>query len=72
VFALQGERWTYSRLSALLPAEALTVANLICPICGKLFYGIDGSQPCPHVKEKPDGTYEFVGNSQSEGGSNGG
>jgi hypothetical protein len=34
--------------------------NLLCPVCGKLFYGIDIGKPCPHVKEKPDGTYEFI------------
>ena len=36
------------------------MANLLCPICGKLFYGIDIGKPCQHVRKKPDGTYEFA------------
>jgi hypothetical protein len=40
------------------------MSNLLCPICGALFYGIDVGRACPHVKKKVDGTYEFIGPTQ--------
>jgi hypothetical protein len=36
------------------------MSNLICPVCGKLFYGIHISKPCAHAKENEDGSWTFV------------
>lgn len=47
------------------------MANLLCPVCGKPFYGISIGKPCPHIRLKSDGLYEFIQTTTSDAGEQG-